>query len=591
MSEAQQQLESILIADCGSARTKLVLIDAIDGQYRFVAYTESPSTVNDTWDDISVGVVDAIGHLQEITGRTFLGDDGQLLTPETETEQGIDHFYVVSSAAEPLCVVLAGLTRDISLASARRAALSTYVRIGAELALEQAPTRAQPLTDDDKINAIWHASPDVICVVGGTDGGAEASVLEMVRSVVAVALYLMGGGAPSVIYAGNNQLHDAVTQDIGEFATLHIVDNVRPRPGVENIIPLSEEIELAFYQRKLRYLPGADTLNRWSRAPILPTAQTADYAVRYCDRAWNPDKAALRVDIGSASVTMNVCVGGRPLTTVRDDLGMGYGLAKVVDQVDMGDILRWLPFDLDPSEARDRLMNKALKPQSIPQTREDLLLEYAAAREAVRLVLRDVLPGWPGPIDLDPRAGMIPPCDPLVACGGLLAHVPYHGYAAMLLLDALQPVGINALYLDEYNLLASLGAVVNAQPLAMVQTLRSGGLTFMGTAVVPSGAAGQGDRVLAVRSPDRGVDVNIQVRYGELVVVPLQHLDPGTEIQVVPTRGFDVGLGPGRSAKIADWGGTVGLIVDARGRPLDFDRNPQVQQSRMDGWLLEMMGV
>jgi hypothetical protein len=189
MSEAQQQLESILIADCGSARTKLVLVDAIDGQYRFVAYAESPSTVNDTWDDISVGVVDAILRLQETTGRTFLGDEGELVVPETETGKGIDRFFVVSSAAEPLCVVLAGLTRDISLAGARRAALSTYVQIRAELALEQESARAQPLTDDDKISAIWHAAPDVICVVGGTDGGAEASVLDMVRSVVAVALY------------------------------------------------------------------------------------------------------------------------------------------------------------------------------------------------------------------------------------------------------------------------------------------------------------------------------------------------------------------------------------------------------------------
>jgi hypothetical protein len=324
---------------------------------------------------------------------------------------------------------------------------------------------------------------------------------------------------------------------------------------------------------------------------VLPTVRTADYAIRYCDRAWNPAKAALRVDIGSASVTINVCAGGQPLTTVRNDLGMGYGLAELVEQVDMADILRWLPFELAPCEARDRLMNKAIKPQSIPQTREDLLLEYAAAREAVRLTLRDVLPGWPGQTALDPRVGIIPACDPLVACGGILAHVPYHGYAAMLLLDALQPVGINELYLDEYNLLASLGAVVNAQPLAMVQTLRNGGLTFLGTAVVPSGVAGQGDRVLTVRSSDRDAGVNTQVRYGELVAVPLNSLPRGTEIEVVPTRGFDVGLGPGRSAKIAYRGGTVGLIVDARGRPIEFDRNPQVQRGRVDGWLLEMMGV
>jgi hypothetical protein len=235
-------------------------------------------------------------------------------------------------------------------------------------------------------------------------------------------------------------------------------------------------------------------------------------------------------------------------------------------------------------------MNKALKPQSIPQTREDLLLEYAAAREAVRLMLRDVLPGWPGPGELDPRAGVIPSCDPLVACGGVLAGVPYYGYAAMLLLDALQPVGINELYVDEYNLLASLGAVVNALPLAMVQTLRNGGLTFLGTAVVASGVARPGDRVLTVRSSDKSAGVNTRVNYGDLVVLSLQSLPPGAEIELDPTHAFDIGLGPGRSTKTTYKGGVVGLIVDARGRPIDFGSNPQAQRNRTEAWLSEMMG-
>jgi hypothetical protein len=591
MSQAQQQLDSILIADCGSAMTKVVLLDVIDGQHRFVAYAESPSTVNDTWDDVSIGVAEAIDRLQEVTGRTFFGDDGQLVIPETPSGVGIDRFFAISSAAESLGVVLVGLSRDISLSSARRAVLSTYARIAAEISLEQDPGDEQPLDDDGRINAIWHASPEVICVVGGTDGGAAKPVLDMVHDVVAVALYLIGEGGPLVIYAGNRELRDAVTADLAELATPQIVENVRPQPGVENIAPLAEEIELAFYERKLRRLPGADMLNRWGRGPVLPTARTADYTIRYCDRAWNPSKAALGVDIGSASVTLSVCQGGQPLTTIRNDLGVGYGLEDLVDQVEMSDILRWLPFELGEQEARDRLMNRALRPNTIPHTREDLLLEYAAAREAVRLVLRDTLPGWPGLSGMDPRAGMIPACDPLVGSGGILAHTPYHGYAALLLLDALQPVGINELYLDEYNLLASLGAVASAKPLAMVQTLRGGGLTFLGTAVVPVGSAGRGDRVLAIRSTNKETGFSSEVRYGDLAAIPLQFLAPGEEIELVPLHGFDIGMGPGRSYKMAYRGGTVGLIVDARGRPIEFGNRPEARRAQVEGWLWEMMGA
>jgi hypothetical protein len=591
MSQAQQQLDSILIADCGSTTTKVVLLDNIDGQQRFVAYAESPSTVNDTWDDVSVGVTEAILQLQEITGRTFFGDDGQLVIPEMPNGQGIDGFFAISSAAEPLRVVLAGLTRDISISSARRAVLSTYARIVAEISLEQDSEREQPETDDVKINAIWHASPEVICVVGGTDGGAEVPVLGMIHDVVAVALYLIGEGGPSVIYAGNNRLRDAVTQELSEFASLQFVDNVHPQPDVENIGPVAEEIELAFYERKLRRLPGADVLNAWSRGPVLPTARTTDYTVRYCDRTWNPSKAALGVDIGSASVMLNVCQGGQPLTTVRNDLGVGYGLPNLLEQVEMRDILRWLPFEIEELEARDRLMNMALRPNTIPHTREDLLLEHAAAREAVRLVLCDTLPGWPGLSGMDPRAGMIPACDPLVGGGGILAHVPYHGYAALLLLDALQPVGISELYLDEYNLLASLGAVASAQPLAMVQTLRGGGLTFLGTVVAPTGHAGRAETVLTVRSTDSETVLKSQVRYGDLTAIPLQFLAPGTGIELVPSHGFDIGFGPNKSYTMTYRGGTVGLVIDARGRPIEFDDDAKAQRDHVDGWLWEMMGA
>jgi hypothetical protein len=591
MSQARQQLDSILIADCGSTMTKVVLLDIIDGQHRFVAYAESPSTVNDTWGDVSVGVTEAILQLEETTGRTLFGGDGQLIIPETPNGVGIDGFFAISSAAEPLRVVLVGLARDISLASARRAVLSTYARIEAQISLEQEPGSGQPSTDDDKISALWHASPEVVCVVGGTDGGAEAPVLDIVHDIVAVALYLIGEGGPSVIFAGNEQLRDAVTKELEDLASLQIVDNVRPQPDVENIGSMAEEIELAFYDRKLKRLPGVDVLNRWSRGPVLPTARTAEYTIRYCDRAWNPSKPALGVDIGSASVTLNVCQGGRPLATVRNDIGTGYGVGSLLEQVEMDDILRWLPFELDGLEARHRLLNRMLKPDTIPHTREDLLLELAAARQAVRLILRDALPGWPGLSGLDARAGMIPACDPLVGSGGLLAHVPYHGYAALLLLDALQPVGISELYLDEYNLLASLGAVASAQPLAMVQTLRGGGLAYLGTAIAPIGHAGRGDRAVTVRAISKETDFSTDVQYGSLAALPLQFLASGTEIEVVPSHAFDIGLGPGRSYKMTYRGGSVGLIVDARGRPLVFDDDPEVQRSHVDGWLWEMMGV
>jgi hypothetical protein len=593
MSETrrQHQPESILIADCGSTITKVVLIDVVQGQYRFVAYAEAPSTINDPWDDVSVGTVHAIRQLEATLGRTMLDADGRLLRPETPSGAGVDRFAAVSSAAHPLRVVLAGVTAGISVASARRATLHTYAEIIDTVTLGGTPGSSALRSGDDLINAIWHASPDLLCVVGGTDGGAWGPVLELVRNVVRVALYLLSQGLPAddlpaVIYAGNATLRNEIAELIEEVSPVHVVDNVRPTADVENIGPTAEEIELCFYERQLKYLPGGNVLRGWGSPVVLPTARTADYSLRYCAGAWNPTKPALSIDVGSANVALNVCQGGRPLTAVRTDLGLGYSLRSLLDQVDMADILRWLPFGLDAAEARDRLLNKALRPLSIPQTHEDALLEQAVAREAVRLVLRDLVPSWLGRASANEGDLVIPPCDPIIAGGGLFAHVPYHGQAALLLIDALQPLGTSGLYLDEYDLLPTLGAIAQERPLALVQTLRSGGLSFLGTVVSSAGRGQAGVTAVTVRPAEGDRDPSFQVAHGTLRLIPHQTFALGTALELLPARGVDVGAGPGKPMRLVYRGGTVGLIVDARGRPLPTEA--AYLRSRIADWLSEI---
>ncbi len=653
MSEIRRRLESILIVDCGTTTTKAVLLDLVAGQYHLVAHARAPSTVYEPWQDISVGVVSAIARLQEISGRTFLDPEDQLITPEHADGRGVDRLLVVSSAAQPLRVILAGLAQDVSLSSARRAALSTYATIEDVIALEQSAAYPYPRTDSAKINAICSGSADVILVVGGTEGGAAEPVVEMVRDLLRVALFLMDKRAPRVVYAGNSQLHEEVTQLLDGIVSLQLVDNVRPTVDVEDLAPAYEELDVLFYESKMRSLLGIRRLRSWTPSIILPTARAADYTIRYCERAWEVPRAAVGVDIGSSSVTINVSYDGQSRTTIRTDLGVGYGLLGLLDQVDVDDILRWVPFELGETEARDWFLHKALNPQTIPQTRRDMLLEQAAARELLRLTLADALPGWPG-MDGE-QAATIPPCEPLIGCGGVLAHAAHPGQAALVLLDALQPLGTSAIYIDEYDLIPALGTVANVEPLATVQVLDSDSLLYVGTVVVPMGHAKPGDRVLTVRSCDPETELNLEVRYGELQVVSLlasgqmpagphsagpqtsapepiesetsvpqsvapEPVAPGTsgpqgagpqsagpqsagpqstaqpskepeiELELVPARGFDVGRGFGKSVRIPYRPGAVGLIIDARGRPLPLDEDPFVQRELVDDWLYRMTG-
>ena len=79
MTEAPS-IESILVADCGTVSTKLLLIDRVADGYRFVAQAETQTTGRAPWNDLSVGVAQAVQELQTITGRRLFAQ-GRVVTP------------------------------------------------------------------------------------------------------------------------------------------------------------------------------------------------------------------------------------------------------------------------------------------------------------------------------------------------------------------------------------------------------------------------------------------------------------------------------------------------------------------------------
>jgi hypothetical protein len=265
----------------------------------------------------------------------------------------------------------------------------------------------------------------------------------------------------------------------------------------------------------------------------------------------------------------------------------GSGPDKLREQPPIENILRWLPFAISESEARNRLLAKQLYPLSLPQSREDILLEQAAVRETLSLALEDLRRRW----EEKPGETLLPALDLIIASGGLIAHAPNLGQAALLILDALQPIGLSRLVLDHLGALPALGAVAALQPLAAAQVLDQDAFLELGTVVAPVGAGRPGEIALRFKMEyaDKST-VQVEVPYGSLEVIPLP---PGqiADLELHPTRGFDIGLGSkGRGGKTQVQGGAIGVIIDARGRPLTFSTKPEEQQARVQEWLWSIGG-
>jgi hypothetical protein len=93
---------------------------------------------------------------------------------------------------------------------------------------------------------------------------------------------------------------------------------------------------------------------------------------------------------------------------------------------------------------------------------------------------------------------------------------------------------------------------------------------------------------LTIRPAGKQESAAVNVPYGNLRAIPFQSLEPGQALELIPARGFDIGQGPGKSRTIRYRKGTVGLIVDARGRPLALDGDPALRRQRIGHWLSEM---
>jgi hypothetical protein len=326
-------------------------------------------------------------------------------------------------------------------------------------------------------------------------------------------------------------------------------------------------------------------LSQWAGRPILPTTRSFGELIRYI-----ADRYQLKVvgiDLGSASTSLAARAEDLFSLTTRADLGIGLNVKAALEQIPPEHIIRWLPFAVEPGDARDALLNKSLHPASMSQTEEDLLLEYALAREVMRQTVAQARPGWLG--QGHRLLADTPQWDLIIGAGRTLTQTPHPGYAALLLLDALEPVGVSQIALDAGGIAATLGAIASAHPLAAAEVVEQDAFLNLGTVVAPLGTARPGDVALRVKvCYATGQEVHQEVVYGTVKVIRLAAGERAT-LELHPTRRFDMGLGePGRGVTAEADGGILGLVIDARGRPLELPADVAERRKTVQAWLTSL---
>jgi uncharacterized protein (TIGR01319 family) len=570
-------VRSVIATDCGSTTTKAILIEKNEaGEYRLRSRGEAPTTVEAPVEDVTRGVLNAVREIQELRGRQFLtslGPDGAIIRPQTG-DTGTDLYISTSSAGGGLQMMVAGVVKKMTAESAARAALGA----GA-IVMDTIATNDRRLPHE-KLERIRQLRPDMILMAGGTDGGTRKHVValaELLRAAQPRPRLGSGYDLP-VIYAGNVEVRAEIEKMLGGKVALQFVDNVRPVLEEERLAPARDAIHDVFMEHVMAQAPGYGKLMSWTDVPIMPTPGAMGLIIQAL--AARDRVNVVGVDIGGATTDVFSVFDGAFNRTVSANLGMSYSVSNVLAEAGISDIQRWVPFELDEAELRERMGNKMIRPTTIPQTLDELKIEQAIAREALRLSFIQhkqfavKLTGGQqersiGDAFAQDHANTLVDMmklDLLVGSGGVLSHAPRRSQSMLMMIDAFQVEGVTEIAVDSIFMMPHLGVLSTVHAAAATEVFEKDCLVRLGTCVAPVGTAKRGPP-LTIELTIGGSTTKLSLAAGEL-----QHLalGAGEEARAVltPARGVDVGGGPGERVERTLRGGVVGLVFDGRGRPM-----------------------
>lgn len=336
---------AVALADFGSTYTKLSLVDPEEG--RLLARAEAPTSIGT---DLMEGYASALEAARASAGETI----------------SIDEQLAVSSAGGGLKVAAVGLVGDLTAAAARQAALNAGARVEVVLAGN---------LDDEQLDQLQAARPEIVLFAGGTDGGQADLVLENARRL---ASRRIGGHA---VVACNAEVAGEAAAILGAAGVgTEVADNVMPELGRLEIGSAREAILRVF----LEHVIGGKGLSagpEFERMVKMPTPEAVLEATRLLSRGTAAQPGIgdlLVVDVGGATTDVHSdrqAEAAAPgieepllpppptLRTVEGDLGLRAGASGVL-AVDR----RWIETECGEEGSRlaQAVSRRAEQPEWIP---------------------------------------------------------------------------------------------------------------------------------------------------------------------------------------------------------------------------------
>lgn len=359
-------MHPVLLIDFGSTYTKLTAVDT--SSRSILATVQSYTTAAS---DISIGFEKALYLMKEKTGNL-----------EYKAK------LACSSAAGGLRMVACGLVPALTAKAARFAAFGAGAKV--------IKTYAYELTDDDALE-IKSIAPDILLLVGGTDGGNSAIVTENARVISQIE------GSFPIVFAGNRAAAKKCKEIFeNNNHKVWIADNVMPTLGKLNVVPVQTVIREIFLERIIQF-KGLSNYKEILDGILMPTPSSVLEALTLLSEGTKELQGMgelMAVDLGGATTDVYSIASGDPSNastflhglreprikrTVEGDIGMRYSARGISEGAGLQELC-----DLSGlSEEGCHALLSCIEgdPSCLPKTSDEAAFDKALAVMAIRLGL------------------------------------------------------------------------------------------------------------------------------------------------------------------------------------------------------------
>jgi hypothetical protein len=556
--------DSVMVIDVDQHAIRAVLFDLVDGVPRFVGVGASlPLQSGQSIDGERVW--SAIRDLEQQSGRR-LATDERIISPQYANGDGVDEVFLTGLPVEVNRAAVISIGNG-SLGKQLVAGIRRSPTVVA-FANDDVGREGSTLTSTALLSWLRDVAPKTLILAH--DGG---STEDWDIAIEAASDAARDGVITAGIVIADDEKQQLVAQSLAAALDLSGIDPLEYEPW-----EIATALESEFNEQYSQRIQSLDSMPALSTARYVDRMRAIQAVASFLHRRMRRNVVSLT--IGSGSLVYLASNGGG-VTGFRADRDLELG-ARSLLRIPPERITRWMPHRWSAEELTQWILNRALRPFGRADTTTDSLVESALRRELISELMSEV--GMSDRSDID-----------LIVVGPSFADQD-PGLAALTIIDGMAPKsadGVVTIALDAEGIMASVGAISTLDPVFARDVIEQDFLVPMATCVVVTGEGEPG--ALAVRGEIKSSDGETRrfsVPFGNVQLLNVGESE-AADVTLTPEPGFAIGAhGAGETVEFVGdrklFGGRVGIIIDARGRPIQVPDDPEARVAMLRSWLSDV---